>query len=510
MQMSAFRGSRTVMSLRLCSRAPWTTSSSAAIRSAILPCERVFVQSLRERACYALRQRPKTRPPSVKPSPKVPTAKPPIARPLRQADRRCQRPSASSSSARQRLAAPLLPQRAAGPDAEVEVVEDLVRSLVRHSAHCSLLRRCQRASSTCPTSTSARGTGSTTRRSSGRSRARRAGRAGARGRERRPDAPRPARRARGGGAPSCAASAPPLLVVPGQPRHPARSRRPGFTHPWREFERQWRDDAAGALARPALHVVGLNSVRPWRHQSRRRSATASSSAATRRLARGARRARCASSSLHHQLVGAPWRTRKKPLARADARARALVDAGAELIVGGHVHQAAIVRAARVRGASPTARAACVVATAPGLGRPRPNRRGEARGVARLQRRRAARSPSRRYIWRDDGWALTGGPRVPARQPSRSRRLRGRPSALRGASASARELAAQLLDLVAELRRVLEPQLLGGREHLLLERDHELLELAAVDALDLLAAARALRDVRRLERRGTRRCRRRPS
>src|SRR4051812_7062830 len=31
MQISAFRGSRTVTSLRLCSRAPWTTSSSAAI-----------------------------------------------------------------------------------------------------------------------------------------------------------------------------------------------------------------------------------------------------------------------------------------------------------------------------------------------------------------------------------------------------------------------------------------------------------------------------------------------
>ena len=31
MQISWFRGSRTVMSLRLCSRAPWTTSSSAAI-----------------------------------------------------------------------------------------------------------------------------------------------------------------------------------------------------------------------------------------------------------------------------------------------------------------------------------------------------------------------------------------------------------------------------------------------------------------------------------------------
>src|SRR3954454_11915337 len=35
MQMRAFRGSRTVMSLRLCSRAPWTTSSSAAMGASL-------------------------------------------------------------------------------------------------------------------------------------------------------------------------------------------------------------------------------------------------------------------------------------------------------------------------------------------------------------------------------------------------------------------------------------------------------------------------------------------
>src|SRR5262245_12331416 len=37
-----------------------------------------------------------------------------------------------------------------------------------------------------------------------------------------------------------------------------------------------------------------------------------------------------------------------------------------------------------------------------------------------------------------------------------------------------QLAAEILDLVPELGRVLEPQLLCGREHLLLERDDELL------------------------------------
>ncbi|HZT54377.1 MAG TPA: rhomboid-like protein [Gaiellaceae bacterium] len=54
---------------------------------------------LASRGRYALRQRPNTSPPSVNPSPNVPSAKPPIAMPLRQGDSRCQRPSASSSSA---------------------------------------------------------------------------------------------------------------------------------------------------------------------------------------------------------------------------------------------------------------------------------------------------------------------------------------------------------------------------------------------------------------------------
>src|SRR5579872_887290 len=71
------------------------------------------------------------------------------------------------------------------------------------------------------------------------------------------------------------------------------------------------------------------------------------------------------------------------------------------------------------------------------------------------------------------------------------RLRGR---------DGEQLATELLDLVAQLRGVLEAQLLGGGEHLLLELDHEALELLARHPLDLLAAAAARRrDVRLLER-----------
>src|SRR5918994_6594011 len=46
MQTRAFRGSLTSMSLRLCSRAPWTISSSAAMSATILAREHTFVQQV--------------------------------------------------------------------------------------------------------------------------------------------------------------------------------------------------------------------------------------------------------------------------------------------------------------------------------------------------------------------------------------------------------------------------------------------------------------------------------
>ena len=90
---------------------------------------------------------------------------------------------------------------------------------------------------------------------------------------------------------------------------------------------------------PALHVVGLNSVRPWRHQSGGLSAAALERAAARlrEAPEGALRV----AVLHHHLLGAPWRTRKKPVARRDEVLAALAAAGAQLILGGHTHQAEV-------------------------------------------------------------------------------------------------------------------------------------------------------------------------
>ena len=166
----------------------------------------------------------------------------------------------------------------------------------------------------------------------------------------------------------------PVLAVPGNHdipyRFPAR-----FTATWREFERHWQT-VEPSFASDNVHVVGLNSVRPWRHQSGGVSDAQLDRAAAklRQSAAGALRV----VALHHQMIGAPWRTRKKPVARRNHVLAALVDAGAELILGGHIHQATVSERHEFEVLDDGARGV-VVSIAPGLGRPRPHRRGEACG-----------------------------------------------------------------------------------------------------------------------------------
>ena len=205
---------------------------------------------------------------------------------------------------------------------------------------------------------------------------------------------------------------PPVHAVPGNHdlpyRFPAR-----FTSPWREFERLW-ETTEPVFASDDLHVVGLNSVRPWRHQSGgvRRS----------QLVRVAERLSGAPDGalrvvvLHHQLIGAPWRSRKKPVADRNGVLAALVDAGADLILSGHIHQAAVSERHEFEVIGPAGQRAVVVSTAPGFGQPRPHRRGEARGLhvydasARLLRIHT-------HIWHDDQWALTAARTFPrGREP----------------------------------------------------------------------------------------------
>jgi 3',5'-cyclic AMP phosphodiesterase CpdA len=193
---------------------------------------------------------------------------------------------------------------------------------------------------------------------------------------------------------------PPLLAIPGNHdipyTFPAR-----FTKTFAEFERHW-ETTEPVFASDRLHVVGLNSVRAWRHQSGgiRESQLAHAREALGQAPAGALKV----VTLHHHLIGAPWRSRKKPVSRRSKVLSGLVDAGAELILAGHIHQGAVserhefeVIRGEIRGA--------VVSIAPGLGQPRPNRRGEARGLQVYEAREGAIRVET-YIWREDDWGLT--------------------------------------------------------------------------------------------------------
>jgi 3',5'-cyclic AMP phosphodiesterase CpdA len=198
----------------------------------------------------------------------------------------------------------------------------------------------------------------------------------------------------------------PLLVIPGN--HDIAYTLPArFTHPFAEFERQW-ETVEPVHSSDGLYVVGLNSVRPWRHQSGgiRRSQIARAAELLAQAPEDALKV----VALHHHLIGAPWRSRKKPVSRRSEVLAGLVDAGAELILAGHIHQTAVsarhdfeVDRNGLRGVT--------VSVAPGLGQPRPNRHGEARGL-HVYEASAGSLLVQTYVWREDDWALTGLRRFP--------------------------------------------------------------------------------------------------
>jgi 3',5'-cyclic AMP phosphodiesterase CpdA len=203
----------------------------------------------------------------------------------------------------------------------------------------------------------------------------------------------------------------PVLAIPGNHDMPYRPIR-RFTRTWEIFERHW-ETTEPTYESETLHVVGLNSARPWLQQSGRIRRTQLQRAAELlpRAAPGALRVVV----LHHHLLGAPWRSRKKPVAKRSRVLAGLVDAGAELILAGHIHQAAVserhefeVVTGEVRGAT--------VSIAPGLGQPRPDRRGEARGLLVYECEEDALEVHT-YIWREDDWGLTAVRRFPrGREP----------------------------------------------------------------------------------------------
>ena len=197
------------------------------------------------------------------------------------------------------------------------------------------------------------------------------------------------------------ASGIPVLAIPGNHdmpyTFPAR-----FTRTWTLFEEQWETTEPTYSSRE-LHVVGLNSARPYRHQSGRLRSDQLRAAGERLQAapEGALRVVV----LHHHMLGAPWRaSRKRPVAHRNTVLRALVAGGADLILAGHIHQAAVSERHEFEVVHGDVRAA-VVAIAPGLGQPRPNRLGEARGL-HVYEVGDDTLLVQTYIWRGGDWGLT--------------------------------------------------------------------------------------------------------
>jgi 3',5'-cyclic AMP phosphodiesterase CpdA len=168
----------------------------------------------------------------------------------------------------------------------------------------------------------------------------------------------------------------PLLAVPGNHdlpyTFPAR-----FTRTFAEWERVF-GTTAPAHASAALVAVGLNSARPWRQQGGALR-TVDLESAVERL-RNAPQGALRVVALHHHLAAPPWRARRKhPLSRRYEVLQSLATAGAELVVGGHVHQSAIAERREFETVDGERTGAIVLATVAGFGRPRPHRRGEALG-----------------------------------------------------------------------------------------------------------------------------------
>ena len=201
----------------------------------------------------------------------------------------------------------------------------------------------------------------------------------------------------------------PTLAVPGNHDIPY-SLPARVTRPWDRFEAVF-GTTCPVLRTGRAVACGLNSTRPWRHQGGRLPPSQIATVAP-ALASGAPGA-LRIVILHHHLAGAPWRaSRKFPLKHRDSVLRALAAAGAELVLGGHIHQSTAVERHSFEALTDDAPgASLVLSTAPGFGRPRPHRLGEANGL-HVIRWTADELEIETRIWRHGRFEPTGVTRVP--------------------------------------------------------------------------------------------------
>ena len=227
---------------------------------------------------------------------------------------------------------------------------------------------------------------------------------------------------------------------PRQPRHPALAAGAGSRSP------AGSSSAAGGRRRPSFSAPGARRSRGSELGSAARLPARPAQA---RRARARPRRSCATAppgalrvvALHHQLDRRAVAVREAAARSAGARVLArLADAGAELILGGHIHQATVVERQRLRGLDGDG-------AQPACSRPRRASAGRARAAATRRAACSSTAPTRArsrvetHIWRGEAWALTGYADVPALSPLRRRRCRERASSRRRSLISSRSLAA---------------------------------------------------------------------
>lgn len=195
----------------------------------------------------------------------------------------------------------------------------------------------------------------------------------------------------------------PLLVVPGNHdipyTFPAR-----FTRTYAAWNEVFGPTEPTHVSESFV-VAGLSSVRPWRQQGGAVDSDRIAAAHARLQAGEPDAVRVV--ALHHHLAAPPWRAaRKRPLSSRDEVLRALVAGGVELVIGGHVHQAAVAERREFKVLEEGPRRSLVLATAAALGRPRPRRKEEARGL-NVYEADAATIRVRTFSWDGVGFLQVG-------------------------------------------------------------------------------------------------------
>lgn len=126
----------------------------------------------------------------------------------------------------------------------------------------------------------------------------------------------------------------PLLVVPGNHDIPLDRPFQRFLRPFANYRAAVTPDLEPMFDLPGVRVIGINTAWPfsWEHGRARRRSLA---LAETRL-QDARDARLRVVVMHHPLVHPPGED-KDPMDRADEAARRLAQAGADLVLAGHLH-----------------------------------------------------------------------------------------------------------------------------------------------------------------------------